>query len=126
MHFSREFVKDYQPHRWDHNGPALLTRILSKFCHTKTVSEMSREKCDGFVVFPPNEFYAISYRKWNWFFLPQHTKSVLEIAKKSSVIHVWNALSCDTIINKSHPETAYGALAKRHCPYSFASSGDIF
>lgn len=78
------------------------------------------------MVFPEEEFYIIPWDYWAWFFDGKYTKIALNMIKRSSVIHVWNALSHNATIKKSDPETVYGAMAKKHCKHSYAASGEYF
>lgn len=82
--------------------------------------------CKEVEVFPKNEFYAIGYESWGQLFDPKSTKFVLNATEHSSLVHLWNALSFDRVINKSEPKSAYGIIAAKNCPLSFHNSGEYF
>lgn len=87
---------------------------------------MSPEKCQGFTILPPNEFYAISWDKWEQYMNATYTHETLEKTKDSTVVHLWNKNSFALKIDKSGPQTAYGAIAERNCPKVFEVSGEYF
>lgn len=87
---------------------------------------MTPEHCWGFKVFPPEEFYPIHYHFWQRFFETNYTQKALELSEKSTAVHFWNSLSIGTKIQKSGPETAYGAIAAKHCPKAFEAAGEYF
>lgn len=111
---------------WSYNGPQLLTRVLkNSVCHT-SFEEMTPEKCRGFKVFPPEEFYAINYDEWHHFINVSFTDSVMKATENSSVIHLWNHFWRNKIIKKSKSKTPYEAIAEKNCPKIFTASGDHF
>lgn len=116
----------YRPDIWGNGGPKLLTRILSIICRTIYPSKMTREKCRGFKVFAPSEFYVVPWSSWDKFFKPEFTNEVLQLTNNASFIHVWNGLSSRTAIKKSDPDTAYGVIAKEYCPRAYQASGEYF
>ncbi|XP_055296581.1 lactosylceramide 4-alpha-galactosyltransferase-like [Sitodiplosis mosellana] len=120
-----DMMENFNPTVWNQNGPALLTRVLeSKVCHT-SLAEMTPEKCRGFEVFPPEEFYAVNWDNWQYFINPQFTNTVLQKTARSSVIHLWNHTWRNKAIKKSVSEkTAYEALAEKNCPKVYEVSGD--
>lgn len=122
----RDLITNYKPNVWSYNGPQLLTRILENHvCHTN-LAQMTPEKCRGFRVFPPEEFYAINYDEWSQFLNEQFTKWVLKATENSSVIHLWNHNWRDKIIIKSKTKTAYESIGEKNCPKVFTASGDYF
>ena len=87
--FGRDMMENFNPTAWNQNGPALLTRVLeNQVCHT-SLAEMTPEKCRGFKVFPPEEFYAVNWDNWQYFINPRFTGTVLKKTARSSVIHLW-------------------------------------
>lgn len=86
---------------------------------------MSNERCNGFRVYPPNEFYAIPWRNWSWFFEQNYTKQTLSMTKDSLAIHVWNKHSIKKKL-KVGSKVAYGIIAEKHCPNVYKSCGKYF
>lgn len=134
---------------WGANGPDALTRSLKKICNVNEVIKMKPEICWGFNVLPKRVLYPIYWQEWNWLFDPNLLNETLRITKDAVAVHFWNKLSSSTPILKnfknktmievyteimtknshiSNPfgETAYGVIAKKHCPLVYSSSGDFF
>lgn len=84
---------------------------------------MTRERCSGFKVYPPNEFYAVSWSDWRMFFDSNSTDITLALVKDSLAVHVWNRF---TEYEKIDKNAAYGILAKKNCPNVYVMSGDYF
>lgn len=88
---------------------------------------MTTERCNGLKVFPVEEFYAVGWDKWRHFFNVSFTGSVLKATKNSSVVHLWNKLTHNTIITKSQLfKTAYEVIAEKNCPKTIKASGKYF
>lgn len=121
--FERELVKNFRPKEWDYNGPKLLTRILEKQVCNTNLPNMTPEKCRGFRVFPPNEFYAVNWDTWYQLFDVRYTNRVLRATKNSSAVHLWTHAWRNAIIMKSIPKTAHEIIAEKNCPKAFQSSG---
>lgn len=112
----------YNPNDWGSNGPGVITRLLYKTCGVKNTTQMSRERCKGFKVYEPAAFYAIYWRKWQYFFDPVFTKVALNMLKESKMIHVWNNFSKNTIL-KVGANVAYGKYAEMYCPKVYSNCG---
>lgn len=121
----REYVSDFRGDLWDHGGPKLVTRIIQRVCQTDILTEMTPEKCWGFKALPIDEFYAIPYDKWEMIFQPEFRDEAMEMVDNSAGVHVWNTFSSATVVQKSLPETAYGALAAQNCPKVFEAAGEF-
>lgn len=77
-------------------------------------TEMTRERCSGCTVYPPNEFYPVDRRRWQLFSNPNITDIILEMTKNSLAIHVWNEdYSREKIANLL--PTPYGTVSKENC-----------
>lgn len=123
----REFIASFKPEEWIYNSPLLLTRILERRVCNTSVAEMTTEKCNGFKVFPSEEFYAVVGDKWQNFFNVLFTGSVLEATKNSTVVHLWNSKTHNTIITKSQLlKSAYEVIAEKNCPKAIKASGKYF
>lgn len=86
---SSDFVTNFKPNEWGYNGPQLLTRVARDKVRHTTLAEMTPEKCRGLKVFPPEEFYAVNYDDYPYFFDVRFNEKVLQATESSSVIHVW-------------------------------------
>lgn len=113
-------IRNFNPNVWNQNGPALLTRVLQEeVCRTE-LEKMTPEKCRGFKVFPPDEFYAVNWDNWEYFTNINFTETVLKKINKSSVVHLWNHTWRNKTIPKSESKyntrTAYEVIAENNCP----------
>lgn len=86
---------------------------------------MDRERCHGFKVFPTKAFYAIEWRKWNYFTEPEYLEEALNMIKDSFIVHVWNKFSIQKIIEVGD-KVAYGVLANEYCPQVYRNCGKYF
>ncbi|XP_035911245.1 lactosylceramide 4-alpha-galactosyltransferase-like [Anopheles stephensi] len=121
----RDLLANFNGKDWGNNGPGVITRVLQKYCHTRSTVHMTRERCRHFTVYPISSFYAIGYEDFKQFFEEQYLEQALLTLNQSIVVHVWNKFS------KSHPvqvgsRVAYGVLAERHCPKVYRSCGTVF
>uniref|UniRef100_A0A182PCN3 Alpha 1,4-glycosyltransferase domain-containing protein n=1 Tax=Anopheles epiroticus TaxID=199890 RepID=A0A182PCN3_9DIPT len=111
----RDLLANFNGKDWGNNGPGVVTRVLQKYCHTRSTVHMTRERCRHFTVYPISAFYAIGYEDYKQFFEEQYLEQALVTLNQSIVVHVWNKFS------RNHPvrvgsRVAYGVLAERHCP----------
>uniref|UniRef100_A0A182MJS3 Alpha 1,4-glycosyltransferase domain-containing protein n=1 Tax=Anopheles culicifacies TaxID=139723 RepID=A0A182MJS3_9DIPT len=121
----RDLLANFNGKDWGNNGPGVVTRVLQKYCHTRSTVHMTRERCRHFTVYPIETFYAIQYEDFKQFFEEQYLEQALVTLNHSIVVHVWNKFS------KSHPvrvgsRVAYGVLADKYCPKVYGSCGTVF
>ena len=93
----------------------VFCRLLKKICGVDQVKQMVNRQCKGFRVYPHNEFYAVPWWNWNWFFDEKYLNSVKEQTNTSHIIHVWNKFSVDTPIALD-TNVPYLNFAKQYCP----------
>lgn len=113
-------------HRWGHNGPGVLTRVLKRICQVEYTFEMTPAKCLGFEVFSRNAFYAIPSTSWQIFFNPNATQKTLRMTNNSVIVHVWNKLSSGKRIQKRQKMSAYEIIASKNCPKVYETLGNYF
>lgn len=123
--FFRDFIENFRGDTWINNGPGVITRVLYKICKTKNPAEMTSDRCGGFRVYKPQEFYAVTWQDWYSYFDGTSTKSTLNVTKDSFAIHVWNKLSTNEIIEVGS-NVAYGIIAEKNCPRVYRASGKFF
>nr|XP_022913641.1 lactosylceramide 4-alpha-galactosyltransferase-like [Onthophagus taurus] len=126
-HFLTTLLEDlnvnYNPKSWGGNGPYLFTRGVKKLCGT--TSNFSGNKCDYLKIFSKNFFFPVYYEDWRHLFDPNYVEEILEITKSSYMIHFWNKLSHNWILDvKSN--ASYVILAKTHCPNTFLMQNKSF
>lgn len=146
----REIANNFSPRgAWGHNGPDAISRSMKRICNVNEVPKMKPEICWGFHVLPKRVLYPIFWQDWKWLFDANLLNETLRITKEAVAVHFWNRLSSSTLILKDfknktvvefykeklkknvnilnpYGETAYGYLAKIHCPSVYNSSGDFF
>lgn len=110
---------------WIHNGPRLITRVLRRICQVEKPVNMTRERCRGFHIYPPESFYPLPFPKWQNYFEPGALDETLHTTNNSYIVHVWNDISKHVKIKVGSP-TAYGVIADQKCPRSYRASGEYF
>lgn len=121
----RDFIINFNGNLWGNNGPGVITRVLNEVCSTNNPLLMDRGRCHGFKVFPIKAFYAIPWRKWNYFTQPAYLNEALKLINDSFIVHVWNRFSItETIVVGD--KVAYGVLANEFCPKVYSNCGQYF
>lgn len=100
-------------------------RLLTTLCKNIPVKSMSRERCQGFGVFPPSAFYPIPWRQWSKYFSDIRRNEVLNSLNNTIAIHVWNKHSVKQVI-KIGSKVPYEQLAAKYCPRVYAASDTYF
>ncbi|XP_063977537.1 lactosylceramide 4-alpha-galactosyltransferase-like [Diachasmimorpha longicaudata] len=110
---------------WGQNGPGVVTRTLKKLCHAEDISNMTKENCRGFTVYPPSAFYPLHYSEWSLYFKEQSINSTMARIKDSFAIHAWNKLSNKELIPAGR-QVPYAIVAREFCPKIYQNSGEFF
>ncbi|CAG0916420.1 unnamed protein product [Notodromas monacha] len=99
---------------WGSNGPKLVSRVLSKWCNS---TSLSPGICQGVHLLPKTAFYAIPWAEWQHFFVEDAVESnaVMEIVSESYVVHLWN-LHTSKVPVKLDSYQPFARLARMHCP----------
>nr|XP_022900704.1 lactosylceramide 4-alpha-galactosyltransferase-like isoform X1 [Onthophagus taurus] len=114
---------NYNPKSWGGNGPYLFTRGVKKLCGT--TSNFSHNECDYLKIFSENYFFPVYYEDWKQLFDPKYTEEILEITKNSYMIHFWNKLSHEWILDVKS-DAPYVTFAKKHCPKTISIQNESF
>ena len=93
---------------WGRNGPLAVTKIILKMQKTKTSEKV--------LVYPKEQFYPIPFQEYWKIFNSNYKKEVLDKTKDSYGIHMWNAMNKLAKKASSDPNSAFEALALKHCP----------
>ncbi|XP_047505131.1 lactosylceramide 4-alpha-galactosyltransferase-like [Pieris napi] len=107
--FLDEIVKHYKSDNWAHNGPGVVTRVLTRYCGTDDLTKMTNSKCQGFTVLEPKYLYPIHYNDRMQYF--QHGNP--ENYPDAYLHHIWNRLTHHLKVPK---HSLYSKLAQRYCP----------
>ncbi len=120
---------------WGNNGPALIFRVLQKWCNVENLKTMDYINCRGFHVLPESSFHPVHFDKMKELFAhpltannnetDNETKSISWLTEKVIGVHTWNKLSKDDPIYKNATH-AYNRLAREHCPHIFSIAPEIF
>ncbi|XP_030763086.1 lactosylceramide 4-alpha-galactosyltransferase-like [Sitophilus oryzae] len=110
---------------WGYNGPGTITRLLKRLCQTNKIEEMSGKNCQDFKIYPVNEFYAVPWWNWKWFFDKKHMEQVVSCTNISHIIHVWNKFSISRKI-PVNSDVPYLRYAKKYCPNIVRECDDFF
>ncbi|XP_072391096.1 lactosylceramide 4-alpha-galactosyltransferase-like [Diabrotica undecimpunctata] len=110
---------------WGNNGPGVITRLLKSLCGVKLAKEMVNKDCGGFKAYPPNSFYPVPWQNWKMYFDENSTEAVVNLAKDSIAIHVWNKHSEQTKLPLSS-DAPYIHFAKKYCPKVIAAIDEYF
>ncbi|XP_063227602.1 uncharacterized protein LOC134533838 isoform X2 [Bacillus rossius redtenbacheri] len=123
----KELETHFDGNIWSHNGPALITKIVSMLCNTTLVEEMTRERCWGFTVHPPALFYPFRYESWWLMFDEYSSDAFMAFVLKNSTyaVHAWNKLSHARNV-RADSRQPFALLARRFCPTVFSAAGPFF
>ncbi|KAJ6636680.1 Lactosylceramide 4-alpha-galactosyltransferase [Pseudolycoriella hygida] len=123
-HCLNEIVENYNGKEFINNGPRILTRTLSHICRTGDRILWTLEQCHGFRLLPINEFFPVPWNDWWWYFNNTFTLRTLRISANSTLIHVWNDRSKNTMVEFGS-STAYELLAEKNCPIVYSTSDSM-
>ncbi|XP_022140162.1 uncharacterized protein At4g19900, partial [Momordica charantia] len=92
LEFIKEFASTFDGNRWGHNGPYLVSRVVSR---------LNQNPGFNFSVLPPSAFYPVVWSRVRGLFQgPKdavHSKWVIaklrQIRSKSLALHLWNSHS---------------------------------
>ena len=86
---------------------------------------MTKDRCQGFQVFPPSVFYPIHYDYWKHYFEISNLTETMRLIKEAKAIHVWNKLSANEIVYHGS-QVPYDIVAKKYCPQIYNVCRPIF
>nr|CAD7442470.1 unnamed protein product [Timema bartmani] len=120
-----ELAATYVPNQRDSNGPQLLTKVLLRRCGVNKVTEMTPDKCGGFLSLHKSSFSPVSGKEWTWYFDEKMADKVMKLVNGSHGVHLWSSKSYKRVLPVgSH--VAYGLLAEIFCPRVYSKVRDIF
>lgn len=121
----KEVISTFDGSKWAHNGPGVLTRVLSRLCETNMTALMSKEACFGFQVLPIETFAPVQWTSNKFYFQEGYTTDVMKLTEKAYIIHLFNHLNKDIPVEKKS-KVAYALIAKEHCPDMFNATNTVF
>lgn len=99
--------------KWAINGPALLSRIIKRFCKTE-------ENCEGFKILPKTTFAPQRWQDSHRYFEKKWTEAVMKSVTVAYTAHIFNHLHSKRRVVKAS-NVSYALLAKEFCPNMFFS-----
>lgn len=117
----RKVIDEYDGQIFNSAGPTVLTKVLTEICSSEDRQQWTRERCFGLKLEPKESFYPVSWEDYYQYLDPEKLDEVLELAKNSILIHVWNDMS------KKHwfkigTRNAYQVIAHKNCPNVYRNS----
>ncbi|XP_067897846.1 lactosylceramide 4-alpha-galactosyltransferase-like isoform X2 [Heterodontus francisci] len=117
-----DYTRNYKGSVWGYQGPALMSRVLKRWCHSNNLGQFFNSECKGISYLPPKYFYPISYSSWESYFQPW-TKSNIELFfSESKGAHLWNFKSYgqqNQVIAGSGTLLEY--FFSKYCPTTYKS-----
>ncbi|KAK9509178.1 hypothetical protein O3M35_006550 [Rhynocoris fuscipes] len=122
----KELRDRFKGYLWGYNGPLVITRSLKKFCGVSEVSEMTKERCHGFTVYPPKAIYPIHWKDWKDYFTTdkEEADKIMTKFNESLAIHLWNKFSYNEPVTIGSLQP-YDRLAAKFCPRVYSTLGGV-
>ncbi|XP_048460180.1 alpha-1,4-N-acetylglucosaminyltransferase-like isoform X2 [Rhincodon typus] len=86
----QDYVRNYEGRTWGYQGPALMSRVLKRWCQSDDLSQFFNLQCKGISYLSPNYFYPISYTSWESYFQHWKRSSIEPFFSQTIGAHVWN------------------------------------
>ncbi|KAL1359830.1 uncharacterized protein [Arachis hypogaea] len=111
LRFIKEFALTFDGNKWGHNGPYLVSRVVSK---------LGRKSGFNFTILPPMAFYPVDWNKIDGLFRKPKTRSeskwveakLVQLTGESYGVHLWNKQSGRLVIEEG---SILGKLVSHHC-----------
>lgn len=124
--FVYDLIRNFNGQSWGHNGPTMMTRVLTMLCNTNQTLEMLHKgNCKSFHVMRKETCYPVGGMQASQLFTDSLGPKTMEVVKDSLVVHFWNSATKGWKLKKSQ-SAAYIQLAKEFCPKVMAQEGDDF
>ncbi|XP_078065395.1 lactosylceramide 4-alpha-galactosyltransferase-like [Mustelus asterias] len=85
-----DYVSNYDGGTWGSQGPALVSRVLKRWCQSNELGQFFNLECKGISYLPPKYFYPISYTRWETYFQRWQESNIKSFFAESKGVHVWN------------------------------------
>lgn len=111
-----ELANNFNGSVWNSNGPALLTRVIRRWCHLNESELLDTFKeCSPLKILPANSFLPVHWHHQTYYFKPFRLKWVLAALKDSYAAHIYSHMNSKKKVLKGS-RVAYDVLARQHCP----------
>lgn len=99
LKFIKEFSLTFDGNRWGHNGPYLLTRV---------VTSLANQTHHDFKIMPPIAFYPVDWNHIPSYFMSPSNKvnvkwrnaKIIQLQREAHAIHLWNKQSRGLTVEK--------------------------
>ncbi|XP_078419654.1 lactosylceramide 4-alpha-galactosyltransferase-like [Cetorhinus maximus] len=117
-----DYVRNYDGDIWGYQGPALVSRVLKRWCQSNDLGQFFNLECKDISYLPPKYFYPISYTRWESYFQRWRKSDIESVFAETKGVHVWNYKN----INQQKQVTAgSGTLMEyffsKYCPTTYKS-----
>ncbi|XP_072331050.1 lactosylceramide 4-alpha-galactosyltransferase-like [Scyliorhinus torazame] len=85
-----DYVRNYDGGTWGSQGPALVSRVLKRWCQSNELGPFFNLECKGISYLPPKHFYPISYTNWESYFQHWRKSDIKSFFAETKGVHVWN------------------------------------
>ncbi|PZC77737.1 hypothetical protein B5X24_HaOG203037 [Helicoverpa armigera] len=104
---------------WSYNAPSALTHLLSRWCTTDQVEQMTSNVCQDIAVHDPKMFYPIDFHDRKQYF-----ENVDWEEWKKKEIYTYFIYEQFTKYSLVPPLSLYGRIANEYCPLTYERSTD--
>lgn len=115
-------ASSYRPKQWTHSGPAMIQKVVLKYCRKWTPKPTyPKSLCPGVKVLPTRYLYPLPFGRWKKYFQRNYDVDL----SQSYAMHLYNKAS------KHRPvlvgsQQLYSLAASVHCPLSYAMADRSF
>ncbi|XP_043542713.1 alpha-1,4-N-acetylglucosaminyltransferase-like [Chiloscyllium plagiosum] len=116
----QDYVRNYEGRTWGYQGPALMSRVLKRWCQSDDLGQFFNLQCKGVSYLSPNYFYPISYTHWESYFQRWKKSSIETFFSETIGAHIWNFKN---VGQQKQVITGSGTLIEyffsQHCPVTY-------
>ncbi|XP_063697453.1 lactosylceramide 4-alpha-galactosyltransferase-like [Culicoides brevitarsis] len=113
--FLNEVNTRFNGKKWAINGPQLVTRVLQRFCKTKSIYKMMKQTCKGFKIYPGTKFAPVNWEKAEDYFKEISSNDTMSVINDAYTAHIFNHITFNLRVLKN-ASVPYAKLANQFCP----------
>lgn len=113
-----DFVQNYNGQIWGHQGPQLITRMLTKLCNLTNFEDVVDQRCHNISFLHPHRFYPIAYPEWKKYYEVWNPSPEFN---HSYALHLWNFMNQEQKNVTTGSNTLVENLFKTYCPITYRS-----
>ncbi|KAM9316080.1 alpha-1,4-N-acetylglucosaminyltransferase-like [Gastrophryne carolinensis] len=116
--FMENFVKNYRGEIWAHQGPGVVTRVVTKWCGMPVFNSMEDLMCTNIAYLNPRRFYPITFPEWMKYY---EVWPEMPTFNDSYALHLWNFMNNEGKTMVPGSNTLVEHLYQQHCPTTYKS-----